>query len=290
MPLTNIYKSIRKGDIRINGLKVKQNSRVNSGDILYIYKQFLAHTRDESKQQSNENLNKNRIIYSNDNLLFYNKERGRLVHGDKNSLDRIVQDYLKNEVESLSFTPGPLHRLDRNTYGIVAFSKSLQGARKFTSMLQNGEVRKFYIAIVDGTFKSSEIWNDRITRDSSTLKSSLSSDGQSATSIFTPLISRKNRTLAMIEIKSGRTHQIRVQCSSHGRPLTGDYKYNSDKKYNKYFLAAISLMFTKESDIIDKSVIEIPIESFKNTLLNEIFTVEDIVSAKKILQKELHKR
>ncbi len=290
MPLKSIFKSIRSGDIRINSFKVKQNHRINEGDILAIYKPFLSHTKNDNQNENRniQSINPKNVIYENRDILIFNKPRGVLVHGEKNSLDVQIRSYLRDKVEkSLSFSPGPLHRLDRNTQGLIVFSVSLKGARTFTNMMLNGEIRKLYLTVVDGSFNKKEDWEDSISRDEKTLKSFKSDDGKIAKTTFIPLVTKKNKTVALIEIKSGRTHQIRVQCSIHGRPLTGDKKYNNITDYKEYYLSAISLSFTEKSDILNISDVNLPFNKTSHNLIKDLLTDSELKKLETTIQKEL---
>lgn len=292
MPLKSIFKSIRSGDIRVNSLKVKPNNRVENGDTLMIYKPLLKNRSDSKKIESGAKLDKNRIVFENSHILIYNKPEGTLVHGEKNSLDKQVKNYLADKVEkSLSFSPGPLHRLDRNTNGLIVFSISLYGARTFTRMIQDNEISKNYLTIVDGIHTNYEKWIDTIDRDEKLLKSYKSEKGKTAITTFTPLFYKKNRTVALIGIETGRTHQIRVQCSIHNRPLTGDLKYNNSTPYKEYYLSAISLTFLQKSDIVNnKERFILPLKSSANKIIKNLLTNEELSSVECLVQKELGKR
>ena len=175
-----------------------------------------------------------------------NKKKGELVHSDGSSkhftpLDQLVREYLAAETPgSISFTPGPLHRLDRNTSGIIAFGKSAEGAREFSAALQNRQTRKCYIALLDGILKETERWEEYLTRDEKTNTSHIapadSGKGDIAITIATPFLVSGGRTLAQVEIKTGRTHQIRCQASWHHHPLTGDAKYHGSHNEAGYYL------------------------------------------------------
>lgn len=288
MPLKTIFKHIRSGDIRVNEKKIKQNYRVNTGDILYIYKPLLQDRTTKKSDRDITPLNSKRVKFQNKHILIYNKERGVIVHGERDSLDKRVKKHLENITEkSLSFSSGPLHRLDRNTQGLITFSVSLKGARTFTEQLQNREIRKFYLTIVDGNFSKKEHFIDYIDRDEKEFKSYNSKEGKRAESYFTPLINKQGKTISLIEIKSGRTHQIRIQCSIHNRPLTGDRKYNPGTTYKEYYLAAISLTFPTKSDIVNISEVVLPVEQTTSSLLQELLTKEEISRLNLLIQKEV---
>lgn len=287
LPLKRIFKSIRAGDIRINGKKVKQNYRLKLEDTLSIYKPLLSNKRKETT--ANCNLDKNRIVFENDDILIYNKNRGELVHGSKDSLDIKAKNYLKNKIKtSLSFSPGPLHRLDRNTQGLIVFSVSLKGAREFSNQLQAGNIRKVYLTVVQGEYKNKEEWRDNLERDKNNNKSFESDKGDLAITSFIPLISKAGKTLALMDIKSGRTHQIRVQSSIHNRPLIGDNKYNSVKTRDSYFLSAISLTFTKKSDILEVSNFYLGLDKQNITTLQSMFSNDDLIKSEVLIKRELN--
>ena len=250
MPLSRIYKEIRSGFLRINGKKTKEDAKVTAGDtvdVAQILMEFADHQEHKKPVHSiNREAFKKRVVFEDDSILVINKKKGELVHSDGSSkhftpLDQLVREYLAAETPgSISFTPGPLHRLDRNTSGIIAFGKSAEGAREFSAALQNRQTRKCYIALLDGILKETERWEDYLTRDEKTNTSHIapadSGKGDIAITIATPFLVSGGRTLAQVEIKTGRTHQIRCQASYHHHPLTGDAKYHGSHNKAGYYL------------------------------------------------------
>ena len=250
MPLSRIYKEIRSGFLRINGKKTKEDAKVSAGDtvdVAQILMEFVHQAEPKKPLHAiNREAFKKRIVFEDDGILVINKKKGELVHSDGSSkrftpLDQLVREYLAAETpDSISFSPGPLHRLDRNTSGIIAFGKSAEGAREFSDALQNRQTRKCYIALLDGILKETEYWEDRLTRDEKTNTSHAapadSLKGDLAISIAAPFLISGGKTLAQIEIKTGRTHQIRCQASFHHYPLTGDAKYHGSHNEAGYYL------------------------------------------------------
>ncbi len=104
---------------------------------------------------------------------------------------------------------------------------------------------------------------------------------------ITPLLNANNKTLALIEIKTGRTHQIRVQCSIHNRPLVGDIKYNKKTEYKTYFLSALSLTFNEKSDILKNRTFTLPLNCNSHTLINNLFSKDEITQAVTLIEGEL---
>ncbi len=294
--LSRIYKALRKGFIKLNGKKSKPDERVRSGDEIQAADFLLnpqcpeksetekeppekktsqarektGNSSDTSetgeKRESLENTNL-KIVFQNQNLLFIEKPYGITVHGKENSLDKAVKDFYRKtaETSSLSFSPGPLHRLDERTTGLLAFSWSLQGAKWFSENLKNHSIRKEYIAVVQGKLCSPQAWKDFIgpknkvktqaghkpehkkekkhnslheKRSQAFRKVRISSEKKSEeykeaiTEVF-PLSFGKTGgtffTLVKFTIKTGRTHQIRAQSAFHGFPLLGDSAYGGKK-------------------------------------------------------------
>jgi 23S rRNA pseudouridine955/2504/2580 synthase len=250
-PLALIHRLLRQGQVFINGKPARAQDRVDNGMIISI-----PSLKDIKKVTIAQNCNicSPDIIWEDAGLLAVNKPVGITVHG-KDSLDTMVQSYLTGKLPlSLSFKPGPLHRLDKPSSGIVVFSKSLQGARIFTSLMKELKVKKTYLTIVEGTIKSEEIWQDILFRDKEKKKTFVSTNRQStfgkiAITKVIPLAAKNGYSLIQAEITTGRTHQIRAQAATHKFPLAGDLKYGSKKLKNSpnqnvsFFLHAWKLEF-----------------------------------------------
>ena len=203
------------------------------------------------------------VIFENEDIIIFNKPVNLSVHGsnrknkaDKNqakaSLEEIYRNYyfqLPQSKDSLAFTPGPLHRIDRMTSGLIAFSKSIEGARWFSQAVKNHQIQKKYLALLCGKVTEKCEWTDYIdsktdsdktdikfhtVRISSSPDNSDDSNFKEAVSEISPLAYGKYRnqdiTLAEIQIKTGRHHQIRSQCGLHSHPLLFDTAYSSSDK------------------------------------------------------------
>jgi len=242
IPLSLIHRLLRRKKILINGKPGKAPDLIHKGANIFIPisdSTFPAPDTFSDKSKKNEN-NKNNILdilFEDSNLIAVNKPAGISVHGE-NSLDTIVRSYLANKLPpSLSFTPGPLHRLDKPTSGIIVFSKDINGARLFSSLLRERKIKKTYLAIVKGALKKEVLWQDDLIRDKNKKKTFISKnkeDSKTAITKITPIISDMNLTLIKAEISTGRTHQIRAQAASHGFPLLGDVKYGSRMRNVKW--------------------------------------------------------
>jgi 23S rRNA pseudouridine955/2504/2580 synthase len=251
LPLSAIYKSLRQRLIRVNGKAADGSYLVEEGDILSFdpgLVRGLAGGRgsiegDAPKPRAGLESLGELLMLATEDLLFLNKPKGLLVHGPGSLEERVRAALSERSEASLSFTPGPLHRLDRNTSGIVTFPRSSAGARAFTSLLRGRRIRKLYIALLEGNLGSEALWTDRISRDRELRLSSVMAEGASASSLARPLLVGNGYSLALVELQTGLTHQIRVQAASRAHPLAGDSKYGGRPFAGGYILHALALGF-----------------------------------------------
>jgi len=246
-PLPLIHRLLRQKKVLVNGKPGKANDRIERGVKISIG--LLTAPSLENTQTPAPNARHfppPEILWQGMGLIAVNKPAGLAVHG-RDSLDEIVRFYLADKLPpSLSFKPGPLHRLDKPSSGIVVFSTSIEGARLFTSLMRERKIGKTYLAVVEGIVKSEEIWQDELIRDKEKKKtfiSQIAAGGKTAVTKVTPLAEEGNYTLIKAEISTGRTHQIRAQAAFHGHPLAGDKKYGGKKFGRGFFLHAWKLEF-----------------------------------------------
>jgi 23S rRNA pseudouridine955/2504/2580 synthase len=188
------------------------------------------------------------ILYEGDGILALNKNAGIAVQEE---LTPFVRAYLDGKIErSLSFTPGPLHRLDRGASGIIVFGSSLAGARSFSALMQTGLLKKKYLALLEGRLTGAQVWRDNLEYNNAARKTRVygvdaaddKKNAKYAETCIVPLEYGDGLTVADVEIATGRTHQIRAQAAAHGFPLYGDRKYGS-KNPPPFFLHACRLDF-----------------------------------------------
>ena len=247
-PLSFIYKAFRKKDIKVNNHWEKEKYIVKEGDVVTIY------VTDEQLKQFSERLEYNAnedikpwIIYEDKNVLLINKPRGVLVqkdgHSNEKALDQMVIEHLmsKNEYnpnEDLAFKPGPAHRIDRNTSGIVIFGKNHDSLAYLFELLKNHElIGKHYLSLVVGDVDKDGEVDAPLRKNFDTKKvvvAPLKSGAKSAKTIYHPIERFNNYTLLDLTLVTGRTHQIRVHMSYIRHHVVGDTKYG-DFKVNNYF-------------------------------------------------------
>jgi len=284
LPMTAIYKNIRKGFIKINNKRIKNNENVNINDVINIAT-FLIDSL-EKQENNNDYITKTKIkiedIFCNEYVRIINKPYDVVVQGSNDKSislsEQILADYLSKNKHSLSFKPGPLHRLDKKTTGVLVFSQNLKGAQYVSSLIQNHLIKKTYIAIIEGYLSNKVIWNESILREKTNKTntfntSKIDDSGKEALTYAKPLAygkyNNKNITLVEFIIKTGRTHQIRLHASSHGFPLLGDTAYGSFQRQQTqdFFLHAIKLEFPKDNliNLPEKVIAPLP-KKFENMI------------------------
>ncbi|MBP5359741.1 MAG: RluA family pseudouridine synthase [Treponema sp.] len=279
-PSSGIYSAIRKKLIRVNRQACKGNQQVFQGDCIQIASFLIKsqenpqnnYSNDKIKPDSVKSLDESDIVFMNEHILIVNKKSGISVQpgGKGVSLwEEVVQFYQKRQnVQSLSFKPGPLHRLDRFTSGLVAFSLSLEGARWFTEAMQAHQINKDYLGVAQGHLKQRETWTDFL-EDSDSGKSGfytvkVSQAGEKAVTEAIPLSVSQTKPLTLLQFKihTGRKHQIRCQSAYHGYPLYCDSAYNPDardRNHQKFFLHAYRLTFPKDNPLLLPETVEAPL-------------------------------
>ncbi len=262
MPLSGVYSAIRRGKIKVNGKKENGAYLTQKGDEIAMDLSLFGLTESASENQVNSAI-KPDVLLKNDDLLFINKRPGELVHGEK-SLCEAVLKYFPPKEKSLSFKVGALHRLDKDTSGILAFSQSLKGAQEFSKALKEGRIGKFYIGITEGRPSLTEF------------KSKI--DGKECLCLIKVLdfSKKENLSLVLFNLITGRKHQIRIQCSQFGTPLLNDKKYGSKQKKvfsedlakkAAYFLHAYKLIFSEPFlDDLPKEITAPLPENFKRAV------------------------
>lgn len=244
----NIFcKILRKKDIKVNGKRTNKDILVYSKDIIEIY-----------LPNSEKKLNIE-IIYEDENILVINKKANIEVVGEK-SLTTQIQEYYKEK----NIKPMPCHRIDRNTTGLVLFAKNNEALEILLNKFKNHEIEKHYLALVYGIPKEKhKVLEDYLFKDNKKsqvyISNSYKKGYQKIITIYKVLEERKDNTsLLDVEIKTGKTHQIRAHLAYIGYPIIGDGKYGKNeinKKFHKKYQCLksneLKFNFTTPSGILD---------------------------------------
>ncbi|QQO07946.1 RluA family pseudouridine synthase [Breznakiella homolactica] len=277
LPLSAVHRLLRMKHVLVNGKPAAGEYRVNAGDTITIL--GVSGNFSRPPQAAPEAAARGtagdvpEVLFEGSGLLALNKPRGIPVHGE-NSLDTRVQAYLGPKIPpSLSFKPGPLHRLDTPTSGIIVFSADIEGARYFSDRLRKGAIEKFYIALADGELRENQIWKDELHRDRQTRVTSLATEGggRYAETRVIPLAADRSHSLLLLKLGTGRTHQIRAQSAGHGHPLTGDHKYGGSPQQGGLLLHAFALRFPEDRPREIPETLTAPLPDYFLRRIGELF-------------------
>ena len=246
-PTNFIYKMFRKKDIKVNGKKVNEKYILKNNDVveMFLYedkfKEFTATKNIYNVKKTFE------VLYEDNHVLIVYKPAGLLVHEDKNesvnTLTNQVLSYLanKNELDlsrENTFMPGPVHRLDRNTSGIVIFGKTLGALQVLNEMIKQRHcIEKSYLTICKGKVNQKRNLKGYIVKlDDQAQVKLVSKDYPGALTMETivkPVKYNNDYSKVEVTLVTGRMHQIRVHLSSIDHPIIGDRKYG-DFELNKF--------------------------------------------------------
>ena len=247
-----IVKMIKENLIQVNGSICKPSYKVREDDLITVADNYKKETVLEEVKMDLD------IVYEDEYLLVINKPSGLVVHpGNGNVNNTLVNGllyYTKNLSSKEDFRPGIVHRLDKDTSGLMLVAKTDKVHELLAMDFKNKLVHREYIALLDGVFPQEQATIDApIGRDKNIFdRMSVRSDGKKAVTHLKVLQRFKDYTLVNLVLETGRTHQIRVHLAYIGYPVHNDPVY-SNKKSDDFgqFLHSYYLKFvhpiTKET-------------------------------------------
>lgn len=231
-----IQRLIKEECIYLNHKSEKANTRVKINDEL-LYR--IPAAKETTLKGQDIPLD---IIFEDKNMLVINKPAGMVVHPDESghhegTIVHAVLAHCKN-LSGIGGEkrPGIVHRLDKDTSGVLLIAKNDATHQKLTKLFHDRKVKKTYLALVKGQPKSQKGRIEAPINRSTTnrKKMAVSHQGKNAISTFEVLAAYRGVSLLKVNIETGRTHQIRVHLASIGHPVVGDPVYG-DKKLNEEF-------------------------------------------------------
>lgn len=226
VPKSRLYKAVRSGEVRVNRSRAQVDQRLKIGDVVRVPPMREA----EPSAARHAPPNEFPIVFEDDALLVIDKPAGVAVHGGSGVSHGVIEQ-LRAARPGASFLE-LVHRLDRDTSGLLMIAKQRKALVRLHAMLREGGGDKHYLALVQGN-----IPNDRQhlkqslskwTTQSGERRVKVDPDGQVAHTVITCLQRFGDYSLVDAELRTGRTHQIRVHLAHSGHPIVGDDKYGQD--------------------------------------------------------------
>lgn len=232
---TMIQKLLEEEKVKVNGKREKASYKVQQGDNIQIEIEEPKEVKIEAQEIPFE------VVYEDDAILVVNKPKGLVVHpGTGNWEGTLVNAIMAHCRDNLSgiggeLRPGIVHRLDKDTSGLLIIAKKDKAHIAMSEQIKNREVKKTYVALVRGTIAENEATIHmpigRSNKDRK--KMAVTKNGKEAITHFKVLnrytTSKASYTLVELKIDTGRTHQIRVHMAQIGHPVIGDMVYSNGK-------------------------------------------------------------
>jgi len=231
VPKGVVYRIIRKGEVRVNKGRVKQSSRLAAGDVVRI-PPVVQQSKPEQPTPGDrvQSVMEAAVVFENDDILVVNKPSGIAVHGGSGLSFGLIEVLRASRPDARFLEL--VHRLDRDTSGLVMVARKRSALRYLQDELRNKRIRKHYHALVAGD------WSATVKKVAEPLlryempngerRVRVSGEGKESLTLFKGLRRFQGYTLVQASPVTGRTHQIRVHAAWAGHPIAGDDKYMDD--------------------------------------------------------------
>jgi 23S rRNA pseudouridine955/2504/2580 synthase len=234
VPKSHVYRLLRKGEVRVNKGRSRPDYRLVAGDTVRIppVRRPAATETAPAGRAAGVRLEE-AILHENDRLIVLDKPSGLAVHGGS-GLSHGVIEALRAARPDAPYLE-LVHRLDRETSGCLLVAKRRSMLRTLHALLREGRMEKHYFALLRGRWEKGRTGlSDRLRK---TVRGgervvTVDAEGKQAESVFRPVEISAPASLMDVELKTGRTHQIRVQANEAGHPVAGDERYG-DRDFNR---------------------------------------------------------
>ena len=261
VPLSRLYQALREGDIRVNGARVGPATRTREADLIWVAP-ALAASGGAARRSDGRRIGARivpcpqagsgpqagscpqagsgsgpalSVLYRDADILVVDKPAGLAVHGGGDSVMARLAECVRPARPALSFTPAPVHQLDRVTSGALVVALTLAAARSWSAALRSGTVIKLYLAAVAGDVRTpagGALWEDRLRYDRRARRARTDPAGAHARARVWSVArtagaapTGRAATLLLVRLHTGRRHQIRAQAAARGHALLGDRRY-----------------------------------------------------------------
>ena len=254
IPRSRVYRILRKGEVRINGGRVRPEYRLQAGDALRLPPlRRVLRSSSTGAAQGTGLLLEARILFEDQRLLVLDKPAGMAVHGGSGLSHGVIEALRAARGDRAELEL--VHRLDKDTSGCLMLAKRRSLLRELHARLREGAIDKRYLTLLAGDWQRGRTIVDAplVTRERRGGERTARVDpaGRRAVSEFRPLQSFRGATLMEVALATGRTHQIRVHAAHAGHPVAGDRRYGDtafnahmrERGLRRMFLHAHSLAF-----------------------------------------------
>lgn len=256
LPRSRLYRILRRGEVRVNGGRVRADYRLKDGDEVRVPPAKIRSAPSASPPGAAAKLS-DAIIFEDKFLLVVNKPSGVAVHGGSGISHGVIEIMreLRPDIRDLSL----VHRLDRETSGCLVLAKRRSALRTLHEKFREGQVDKNYLALVSGDWQLGDFTVDAPLhvrhRQGGERHVIVSDQGKPAQTRFRLSRTFGKYSLLQCQPRTGRTHQIRVHSQHCGHPIAGDERYGDPDENSKLkklglrrlFLHAQSIAFPDES-------------------------------------------
>lgn len=223
VPKSHVYRILRSGEVRVNKGRIDQLYRLVAGDMVRIPPIRIAEKAESSHVPAAEFS----VIFEDAHLLVIDKPAGVAVHGGSGVSFGVIEQLraARPDAKFLEL----VHRLDRDTSGLLLLAKKRSALTSLHEQMRDGDTDKRYLTMVAGDWKNArqhiKLPLHKYSTADGERRVAVQADGQASHTVFTLLKKFKDFALLEAELKTGRTHQIRVHTSASGFPILGDDKY-----------------------------------------------------------------
>jgi 23S rRNA pseudouridine955/2504/2580 synthase len=242
VPKSHIYRILRSGEVRVNSRRVQASYRLQDGDKIRLPP---IRTSEEPARVGGGPVFSGPVLFEDEDLLIVDKPSGVAVHGGSGISSGVIEQ-LRIARPSLRFLE-LVHRLDRDTSGVLILAKKRTALTGLHAQLREGAIRKHYLTLVLGEWKDAKrnvkAALHKYVTSSGERRVVVDDEGQQAHTVFRLVRNVTGYSLLDAELKTGRTHQIRVHLAHVGYPIAGDDKYGNFDANKRLAKAGLKRMF-----------------------------------------------